>query len=42
MIAGDISIEFGFPKFAVILWQLILAGRASVPEAAVNKDRDLI
>lgn len=41
MIAGDIAVEFGFPEFGVVLWEWVIALRASMPEAAVDKDREL-
>jgi hypothetical protein len=38
-VAGNIAIDFGSPKFGVLLgWPVVL--RASVPEAAVEENRN--
>ena len=37
-VAGDISGEFGLPKFTIGVWQVRRAFRAAVPEAAVDED----
>lgn len=38
LVAGDISGEFGLPKFTVGLWQVRRAFGAAVPEAAMDED----
>jgi len=37
-VAGDVAVEFGLPEFGVVLWELVVALRAAVPEAAVDED----
>lgn len=36
-VAGNIAVKFFPPKCRVVLWERILAFRAAVPEAAINK-----
>ena len=42
LVAAYISGEFGLPKFTIGLWQMRRAFGASVPEAAVDEDREFL